>query len=196
MTANRLPSRRRELAHGLQREGKRLDRADDDLLAPGERICELAALARALALDRRDDALGALEVGQRLLELAVDHVAVGDDDHGREQFLVCRVVQVREEMRRPCDGVRLARSGRVLDQIFLARPLREHGGAQAAGGVELVIAGEDQRLDLPLRSPAARRCSGRGFRASCRAPRPPPTDSLSGARSGSAGCPRRRRCPC
>ena len=97
--------------------------------------------------------LRALEVEDRLLQLAVDHVAVGDDDDGREQLLVRRVVQVGEEMRRPRDRVGLARAGRVLDQVFPARPFGEHGGAQLAGGVELVIAGEDQRLDLLLRVP-------------------------------------------
>ena len=74
--------RRRERPHLLHREGERLDRADDDLLALGERRRQLPALARALVLDRRDDALGALEIGQRFLKLAVDHVAVRDDDHG------------------------------------------------------------------------------------------------------------------
>ena len=67
-----------------------------------------------------------------------------------EQLLVLRVVQVGQEVRRPRDRVGLARAGRVLDQVLAARPFRQHGGLQLAGGVELVIAGEDELLDLLL----------------------------------------------
>ena len=40
-----------------------------------------------------------------------------------EHLLVLRVVQVGQEVRRPRDGVRLARAGRVLDQVLAARPV-------------------------------------------------------------------------
>jgi hypothetical protein len=74
---------RRQRAHRLEREGGGLDGTDDDLLAGGECLGELPTLAAALALDRLDHAGGALEIEQRLLKLAVDHPAVGHDDHGR-----------------------------------------------------------------------------------------------------------------
>ena len=41
----------------------------------------------------------------------------------------------------------------MLDQIFVARAFRQHGFAQATGRVELVIARENQLLDLPLLVP-------------------------------------------
>ena len=83
-------------------------------------------------------------------KLRVDHVAVGDHQHGVEELLVLRVVQVGQEVRRPGDGVGLARAGRVLDQVLAARPFRQHGGLQLPRGVELVKAGEDDLLDLLL----------------------------------------------
>ena len=118
-----LALRGRQLAHRFQRKGEGLDRADDDLLVAGQRLRQFAALAAAFALDRGDHAGGALEVEERLLQLRVDHVAVGDDQHGIEDLLVLRVVQLGKEVRRPGDGVGLARAGRVLDQILAARPL-------------------------------------------------------------------------
>ena len=44
-----------------------------------------------------------------------------------EDLLVLRVVQVGEEVRGPGDRVRLARAGRVLDQVLAAGAVREHG---------------------------------------------------------------------
>ena len=62
ITAKRLPCGRCELPHFSNANGKRLDRADDDLLVPGERLRKFLALAAALALDRRHYAGRALEV--------------------------------------------------------------------------------------------------------------------------------------
>ena len=92
-------------------------------LSPDKRLRQLAALAAVVALDGRHHAGRALEVEERLLQLRVDHVAVGDHQHGVEHLLVLRVVQLGEKVRRPRDGVGLARAGRVLDQILAARAL-------------------------------------------------------------------------
>ena len=47
ITANRLPSVAASFAHRLQREGERLDGADDDLLVARQRLGQFAALAAA-----------------------------------------------------------------------------------------------------------------------------------------------------
>ena len=191
-----LALRRRQLAHGLEREGEGLDGADHDLLAAGQRLRQLAALAAALALDRRHHAGRALEVEERLLQLGVDHVAVGDHQHGVEQLLVLRVVQVGQEVRRPGDGVRLARAGRVLDQILAARPVRQHRGLQLARGVELVEAREDDLLDLLLLVPLGDEVAAEDLQPAL--PRPdllPQVGRAMPAVSGSPGCPPRRRRP-
>ena len=119
-------------------------------LSPDSASASLRALAAVLVGDRRHHAAGALEVEERLLQLRVDHVAVGDHQHGVEDLLVLCVVQLGQEVRRPGDGVGLARAGRVLDQVLAARAVLEHGGLQLARHVELVVAGEDDLLDLLL----------------------------------------------
>ena len=51
--------------------------------------------------------------------LLVEHVTVGDHDHRIENLFVVSV-QSREAEGRPDDGVGLARTSRVLDQVALA----------------------------------------------------------------------------
>ena len=61
-------------------------------------------------------------------------------------FLSVGVVQLGEKVRGPGDGVRLARAGRVLDEILAARSVREHGHLQFARHVELMKPGENDLL--------------------------------------------------
>ena len=56
---------------------------------------------------------------------------------------------VGKEVRGPHDRVGLARTGRVLDQILVARPVAAHRSDDGAGGVELVVAREDGVHELP-----------------------------------------------
>ena len=60
---------------------------------------QFAALAAALALDGGDYRSGALEIEDGVLELAVQHGAIQDHQHGIEQFVLLFVVQIGEEMR-------------------------------------------------------------------------------------------------
>ena len=64
-----------------------------------------------------------LELVDRVLQLPVEHHPVGDHHDLVEHLRVGRVVQRREPVREPGDRVRLARPGRVLDQVVL-RPRR------------------------------------------------------------------------
>ena len=98
------------------REG--LEGADHDLLAARQRLGQLAALAAVIGRDGGDHALGAFKVKDGFLQLVIEHVAVGDHQHGIEQLVVVLVVQVGEEMRGPGDGVGLARPGGILDEVF------------------------------------------------------------------------------
>ena len=90
------------------------------------------------------------EIEDRFLQLRVDHVSVRDDQHGVEQLVVLSVMQIGQKVSGPRNRVRLAGAGRVLNQVLAARSVRQHGGLQCASGVELVIPGEDDRLDLLL----------------------------------------------
>ncbi len=139
-----------ELAHSVEGEGERLNGADDDLLGAREGLGELGALAAVLSGDGGDDAGGALEVEDGFLELGVDDVAVGDDEHRVEDLLVVGVVQLREEVGGPRDGVRLPRARRVLHEVLRAWAVLQHRGHQLSGHVELVVAREDEGLDDAL----------------------------------------------
>ena len=73
-------------------------------------------------------------------KLAVQDAAVGDDDDRVEDGrVVARRIEFDQLVRRPGDGVGLARAGRMLDEIGLARPMFPRrgptGGApRRAGG--------------------------------------------------------------
>ena len=114
----------------VEDERELLERRDDDpALLARERLREL----RAVLVDPRDDAGRVLELVDRLLELAVEDHPVGDDDDLVEDRLVVGSVERHEPMGEPGDRVALARAGRVLDEVGVARALGA-GGRPRAGG--------------------------------------------------------------
>ena len=133
-----------------QRPRKGLNRADHDLLIARQRLGQLGALAALVALDGRHHASSALESKDGVLQLAIDDVAVRHHQHGMENLLMFRRVQVGQEVRRPGDRVGLARASRVLHQVLAARPFGQYRRLQLAGHVELVVAREDDLVDLLL----------------------------------------------
>ena len=80
--------------------------------------------------------------------LAVQHAAVGHDDHRVENLLVVCVVQPREAVGKPRDGVGLAGARAVLNQVMMPRSVRLHVGQQARDDIQLMIAREDHALAL------------------------------------------------
>ena len=98
-----------------------------------------------------------LELVDRVLELLVEHAAVGDHDDTVEDLAVVVGVQAGEAVGKPGDGVALAAAGRVLDQVVVPDALGARVGLGLAHAVELVVAREDHRLaahrlaaELPL----------------------------------------------
>ena len=104
-------------------ERELLQRRDDDRHGVLERLGELP---RAL-VDPLHDAALVLELVDRVLKLLVEHHAVGHHDHAVEDALVGRVVQRRQPVRQPADGVALAAAGRVLDQVVVPHALAARG---------------------------------------------------------------------
>ena len=100
------------------------------------RACSPASASAScwrVLVDPRDDAVGVLELVDRLLELAVEDHPVGDDDDLVEDLLVVGVVERREAVGEPGDGVGLARAGRVLDEVGVAGAVAR-GRRPRAGG--------------------------------------------------------------
>ena len=142
-----LRCRARGVQQPAQHEGKLLQRGNDDLGAVDQRFGKLPAVP----VDRPDHALRVFDLVDRVLQLPVQHAAVGDDDDAVEDLGVLGVVQTRQPVRQPRDAVGLAAAGRVLDQIVPARPLVARRCGQFPHRVELVIAGKDQGLGTPRR---------------------------------------------
>ena len=129
-----------QVADLLGDDRKLLQRGDDDRLAGFQGLLELARSG----VDVLHHPQGLLELAHRALELAVEHAPVGDDHDRVEDPAVLRVMERRELVGQPSDGVRLARARGVLDQVALPRALLPGVGHEASHRVELMVAGEDQ----------------------------------------------------
>ena len=136
------------LLDSLQHMREGLDGDDDDAGIARQGLGQLGRLAAFafLAGDAADHAFGVLELVDGLLQLGIEHGAVSDDDYRVEHPLVLLGVQRGKTVRRPGDGVGLARARAVLDQVTLPRPLGASGGHQSVDRVPLVEAREDQSL--------------------------------------------------
>ena len=75
-------------------------------------------LARTL-VDLLHHAVLVFELIDRVLKLLIKDQAIRDDDDRIENLLVLVVVQTREMVREPGDGIGLAGASRVLDQVVV-----------------------------------------------------------------------------
>ena len=76
-----------------------MDGANDNLLVPGESLCEITAFAAAVSLDDCDNTRCAFEISDSVLQLPIDDVPIGDNQYRIEYFLICRIVQVSKKVR-------------------------------------------------------------------------------------------------
>ena len=143
-------TRRCQFPHGLDRKRKRLNRADDNLLIAGQRFGKFGTLAADIAFNPRHDAGCAFEAKDRLPQLTVDHIAVRDYQDGIEDFLVVGIMQIREEVRRPCNRICLTRPGGMLNQILMTRTFRQDRGLKFARHIQLMVTREDDGLQVLL----------------------------------------------
>ena len=89
-----------------------------------------------------DDGADLGELFDRVLDLAVEEAAVGDDDDRVEERAAV-AFDADELVGEPGDGVGLAAAGRVLDEVAYADAVGGDVGQQFAHDVELVVAGPD-----------------------------------------------------
>ena len=127
-------------------ERELLQGGDDDGNSALQGFCQLArALVHLL-----HHAMLVLELIDGVLQLLIQHDAVRHDDHAIEDTGVFRVVQRRQTMRQPSDGVALAAAGGMLDQGVVPHAFPPRHIDQQAHRLKLVVAGKDQRLRLHL----------------------------------------------
>ena len=130
-----------------QHERKLLQRGDDDLRAVNQRRRQLLRVL----VNRLHHALRVFDLVNRILQLPVEHLPVGDHHHAVEHLRILRIVQAGEPVREPRDAVRLPAAGGMLDEVVAPRPFVTRPVHQLSHRVELVIPREDHRL---LRDPA------------------------------------------
>ena len=115
-------------------EGKLLNGRDDDLLAT---LDEPAQVLGALRGPHRRADLGVLLDG--VADLPVEDAPIGDhDDRVEDRSIVLR--EPDQLVGQPGDGIALAATSRVLDQVAPARRARRGVGQQPAHHVELLVA--------------------------------------------------------
>ena len=112
----------------------------------------LGELSRAF-VDPLHDAERVFELIDRVLELLIEHDAIGDHDHAVEDARVGGIVQGREPMRQPADCVALAAARGMLDEVVVPHAVAARRVHQHAHRFELVVAGEDHGLRLDLAAP-------------------------------------------
>ena len=112
MTANRFPGRS---PISPSNDWKLLQRRHDDGFAVFQRLLQLMGRG----VDVLHDA-GCLLKGQHVsLQLAIQHLAVGNHDDGIEDPLLIGIVECREVMGQPGNRIALATARTVLNQISL-----------------------------------------------------------------------------
>ena len=141
--------------HFLINHRKLLQRRHDDPRPVVQRPQKV--LARLPLADGLHRAQRVVKAGNCFLQLRVQHRPVRHHHHALENCVARPVVERRQAVRRPRDGVRLARARRVLDQVIVPRAVLQDMGNHLPHRVELMVARENQPF-----------LCGRFFRAVCR----------------------------
>ncbi len=131
----------RVLGGELSNDGELLQGRDDD---PRRVTLKGFLELRRVFIDSHDRAGCVLQAGDRVLELTVEHLAVGDDHDLVEDRSVIGAVEARERVSGPRDRVRLAGPRRVLHEPI-------YSGAVTIGRVE------DRAHRVPLVEPGKQR---------------------------------------
>lgn len=86
-----------------------------------------------------------------VLELLIQYATICHYDYRIENLFVGLVVQRRQTVREPCDGIGFSRTGGMLNEVVPSRPVLLCVGHGMAHAVELMIPGENHRPpgDLP-----------------------------------------------
>ena len=135
----KLPSS--ELLHILLGEEKLLDGADDNALFVVDGFRKTAGVL--FVIDGLHQPHLMLKAVDGVLELAIQYHTIGDHDNGIKQAIVLCVVNGGQPIGNPGNGVGLAGTGGVLNQIVGAYTVLTHINHNLSHHIVLVVAGED-----------------------------------------------------
>ena len=181
-----------EILDLVQDEGELLERRYDD--DAGGLAREGVGELRRRLVYLLDDAVGVLELVDRVLKLPVEHDPVRDDHDLVENLPVRGIVEVGEAVGEPGYGVGLAGARGVLDQVALPRPVLPGVGGEGEHGIPLVVAGEDHG-PLGLRPPCPLDVHEPSKQIEPGVLLPHPLPLVGGAPRDWVGCPSRPRSP-
>ena len=131
-------------AHFFVDNRELLEGSDDDTRPGLNGLPELLGVL----VDLLHHARHMVELIDSVLQLTIQHPAVGNDDDRLEDFLVVVIVQAGEPVSQPGNGVRLAGTSAVLNEIVPAGAIGLYIGQQLGHHIQLVIPGEDHPLGL------------------------------------------------
>ena len=130
--------------HAVNDKGELLDGGGDDFCIAVQ--CNRKVSRITLVIHHADKASFMLHAHNGLLELPVYNNTVGDDDHVIKDDFVVSIVETRQAVRQPSDGVRLTGTCAVLYQIVLGRAVFPNVCQQLPNRIQLVVARENQAL--------------------------------------------------
>ena len=130
------------IIHFLVDHRELLQRGDNDTLSGVERVPQIPG--GLLLVDGTDGAERMIEACDGLLELGIQVAPVRDDHDRVKDRLIFRIMQRGQTVGCPGDGVGLAGTRGVLNQIVVAGAVSAHVGQELAHHVQLMVAREDQ----------------------------------------------------
>ena len=132
----------RDFVHLLIDHRELLERGDNDADAVVDGVPQI--LGSFVLADGLYRAERVIKAGDGLLQLGVQHRAVSDHNNAGEHRPIFVIVQGGQAVGCPGDGVGLAGTRGVLNQIVVPRAVCAHIGQKLAHHVQLMIAWEDQ----------------------------------------------------
>ena len=130
--------------YAIHNIGKLLNGGSDDFCVAVQ--CNRQVGGVALVIHDPDQTGLVLHTHDGLLELAVNHHTVSHNDDIIENDFIVRIMQRSQPVRQPSDGVCLAGTGAVLDQVVLRSAIHTDISEKFTDDIQLVVARKNQVL--------------------------------------------------
>ena len=130
--------------------GELLNGGSDNFRITVQRNCKVRRIA--LIIHYANQTSLVLHAHNGFLQLTVNNHTVCNDDDIIENNFIVSIVQRSQPVSQPCDGIRLAGTCAVLNQIVLCGMVFSDICKNTANDIKLVVAGENQVFGTPYLS--------------------------------------------